>query len=399
VATAPATVPAPAPVAPPSDPSFGGGLATGISELNANLLWHARDVGALEPWRDRVEALRPALYRLLVDWAQLQPTAEAPPDWTRPADGCVRGVAPCRPFGGLRDVLRAVRSQQQAGHGFAVVVSIYGVPAWAARPPGGCERPGTAPRSRPVTAAGLRGYAALVDSLQALAATEHVAIRWWSPWNEPNGPYFLSPQRARCAAAAPSRAPSVYARLARTMRARLRPGQELVVGDLADLRVARPTRTSVAEFVDALPDDVLCPAAVVAQHDYVERSDARGDAGAVGQLEAALDRRPCAARTPIWVTETGVGDPRRGGTRVADPAGLRADCRALQGALRRWDADPRVGAAIQYTVRDDPAFPVGLADARLSRAWPVFALWRAWGGDRGAAGPAPATPAPCAAAG
>ena len=381
---------------PSSDPSFGGGLATGLSELNANLLWHGRDVGPFGPWRDRVEALRPALYRLLVDWSQLQASPDTPPDWTKPADGCVRGIPPCLPFAGLRDVLRAVRSQQRAGHGFAVVVSIYGVPAWAARPPGGCERPDAGPRSRPITARGLRAYGALIDSLQALAAAEHVAIRWWSPWNEPNGPFFLSPQRARCAADAPSRASRVYAALARAMRRRLRPGQELVVGDLADLRVARAERTSLAEFVADLPDDVLCAAAVVAQHDYVERSDARTGAGAVGDLEAALDRRPCAARTPIWVTETGVGAPRTGGRRVADAAGLRADCRALQAALERWDADPRVGAAVQYSVRDDPAFPVGLADARLTRAWPVFALWRAWGGDRAPDGPAPSLPPGCA---
>ena len=35
-------------------------------------------------------------------------------------------------------------------------------------------------------------------SLYDLAVSEGVNIRWWSPWNEPNGPFFISPQRSRC---------------------------------------------------------------------------------------------------------------------------------------------------------------------------------------------------------
>ena len=54
-------------------------------------------------------------------------------------------------------------------------------------------------------------------------------------------------------------------------------------------------------------------------------------------------------------------------------------------------------AAFQYTVRDDPAFPVGLADSRLRRAWPAFALLRAWGGERAPEAPPP--PDACAGGG
>ena len=39
-------------------------------------------------------------------------------------------------------------------------------------------------------------------------------------------------------------------------------------------------------------------------------------------------------------------------------------------------------AAFQYTFRDDPAFPVGLADVGLTRTWPTYDEWLAWGGDR-----------------
>jgi hypothetical protein len=44
--------------------------------------------------------------------------------------------------------------------------------------------------------------------------------------------------------------------------------------------------------------------------------------------------------------------------------------------LRRWYLDPKVDVAFQYTIREDPAYPVGLADDRLTRAYPVFELWR-----------------------
>jgi hypothetical protein len=372
-----------------------GGLAVGLSEFNANLFWHGRDVGALSPSRDRAQALRPALFRLLVDWSALQPTPQAPVDWTAPQTGCVRGIPPCHPFAGIRDELRAIRSQQRAGNGFATMVVVYGVPAWAAAPASGCEPPDTAARSRPINAAGMAGYRALVRSLQALSAQEGVDIGWWAPWNEPNAPFFLSPQRARCGGAGPPRSAAVYAQLARAMRAELRPGRQLVIGELAGLENSGRYATSIADFVRVLPSDVLCAAGVYSQHAYARPGDAPGDRGAVGQLEDALDRRPCTRGKPIWVTETGVGGAHVGDRRVGGSATLRADCRALDAALRRWDADPRVDAAFQYTFRDDPAFPVGLADARLDTTFPTYSLWRAWGGSRVPTGPPPGLPAAC----
>ena len=64
-------------------------------------------------------------------------------------------------------------------------------------------------------------------------------------------------------------------------------------------------------------------------------------------------------------------------------------------SLRRWNDDPRVDAVFQYTFRDDPVFPVGLADAKLTKAWPAYDLFKAWGGERKPDGPAPALPADC----
>ena len=68
--------PTPPPAKPaPTDVAPKGGLAIGLSEINPDLFWHGKDVGAFDPWRDRAEALKPPLYRLAVDWATLQPIA------------------------------------------------------------------------------------------------------------------------------------------------------------------------------------------------------------------------------------------------------------------------------------------------------------------------------------
>jgi hypothetical protein len=386
---------APAAKEPPTDVAPRGGLAIGLTEINPDLFWHGKDVGAFDPWRDRAEALEPAIYRLAVDWATLQPSADGPIDWTRASDGCMRGLKPCRPYSGIRDTLRAARSQQQAGNGFNVMVVVYGVPDWAAMKPTGCERDDITARSRPITAQGLEAYKKLIRSLQDLARSEGVSIRWWSPWNEPNGPFFISPQRAECSGSSKALSPAVYTALARAMRAELQPGQQLVVGELAGLENARKYGTSISEFFAGLPDDVVCNAGVFAQHAYAQRGDKADDPGAVGALEEVLDGRPCARDKPIWVTETGVGGPHVGDERSPKEESIRADCQALNVALRRWDKDPRVDAAIQYTFRDDPIFPVGLVDAKLTKEWPAYQLFKAWGGTRDPDAPPPPLPNAC----
>lgn len=375
----------------------------GLTETGAALLFHPGaqlDVpSGFTPWRERLSALRPRYFRLMVDWSVVQPLPGQPPNWTLMTDGCVRGHVPCAPFAGVRDQLRAIASQQEAGEGFEVLVSILHVPAWAAAPPSGCERADATPRSRPVTDEGLVAYREMIRSLNDLATGEGVTLRWWSPWNEPNGTFFVSPQRAACDVSSPPVSPAVYTRLALAMNAELAamPGdQRLVIGELAGFPRPLVRGAGVEEFFDALPDEVVCSAAVYAQHAYAERGNPEAAQAPVDQLEAALDRRPCARGKPIWITETGVGGPNVGGDRTGGLATLRADCRALDEALRRWDLDPRVQAAFQYLFRDDPAYPVGLADVDLTRLWPAYDLWLAWGGDRPPEGPPPVLPDACA---
>jgi hypothetical protein len=368
---------------PEPDDRAAGELALGLTERTASLLYAsgAAQVDAgIEPWRARVEELRPALYRLSIDWSQLQPSREKVADLALQQDGCNRGAPPCGPYAGVRDQLRAIRSQQRAHGGWLTYVVLYGVPDWAARRGGGCERPNIGPRSRPITAEGLDGYRRLVRDVAALAAREGVEIAYWSPWNEPNQQFFISPQRPECSIDAPSFAPGVYARLVRALREEL-PDAKLVLGEMAGVDGPTPRATGIGEFVRGLPDDVACAGAVWSQHAYAERSAvAQGLEGPVGQLKRALRRRACTRDKPIWVSETGVGGARAGSDRDTSPGALRAGCRALHRQLRRWHRDPRVQAAFQYTFREDLAFPVGLADAGLTRTYPTFDLLRAWGG-------------------
>ena len=63
--TSTSTAAKPLPAKPaPADIAPGGGLAIGMTEINPDLFWHGKDVGAFTPWRDRFEALKPPLYRL-----------------------------------------------------------------------------------------------------------------------------------------------------------------------------------------------------------------------------------------------------------------------------------------------------------------------------------------------
>ena len=406
VATQPATFTLP----PLSSPHR---LAVGLTEANANLLFtsgsHPAPAG-FGAARAALGALAPTYLRIVVDWSTLQPAPSAPAHLDGPRDGCDRGRPPCRAFSGLRDELAAVASQQRAGAHLTPVVVFYGVPAWAARSPSGCERPGTAPRSRALRPEALDAYSRLVGSVLTLAASQGVALPYLSPWNEPNHPFFISPQRASCRAGSPSLSPSIYSELVRAMARELRltgGDHHLVLGELAGYDQPRTHSSSVEELVAALPDDVVCSATVWAIHDYVRRS-AVTRADPVAVLERALARRrPClpgsaalegggGSAAPLWVTETGAGAPHAGDRRSHSRADARAGCRAQAAELDALAGDPRVGAVFQYTFREDPAFPVGLIDAGLTHLYPAYSLWRAWSVATANRSSPPPLPAVCA---
>jgi hypothetical protein len=338
-------------------------LAFGLTELDPSVL-------AL-PW---VRALHPAYFRVFVDWNRIQPDPSTPADLSQAVDGCARGVRPCLGYAGLRATLQAARLLQAADGGWQVLMVIYGVPAWAARPPSGCERPGATAFSRPITAAGLVAYRQLIAQILALGRQVGAPLRWWAPWNEPNHPAFISPQRAGCGPTSPLVAAQVYAQLVRAARAQLAVDpapHALVLGELAGFTQPSAYATTAGQFVAALPRDVACSGAAWSVHEYA-RPSPPGGVDPVASLERALDARACTRGKHIWVDETGAGN-QPGDT---DPSRVQA-CGVLAADVARWAADPRIDVAIQYTVRDDPFFPVGLTDARLTHRWPSYGVWSA----------------------
>jgi hypothetical protein len=208
----------------------------------------------------------------------------------------------------------------------------------------------------------------------------------------------MSPQRASCAAGSPPVAPALYAELVRAMNAELRAqggGRHLLLGELNGFESGSPDRTSISEFVAALPSDVICSSDVWSIHAYASRGSF-AHADPVAALEQALNARGgCARDARIWVTETGAGSSHPGSPRTALAADEQAGCRAMAAQLIRWSRDPRVGAVFQYTFREDPAYPVGLVGAELSRLYPTYRLWVEWSRSRGAGRPPPTPAAAC----
>lgn len=368
-------------------PAAGPGLAVGVTEFNPNLV--AADTPAPPPWeqaRVALGELDPAFFRLVIDWHHLQPTAEAPADLNKPETGCMREVQPCLGWVGVRQQLAALASRQKEDPDrWQALVVLTGTPEWAAAAPSGCERDKATVRARAPRPETLPAYRQLILDVLALAKEEGATLRFWSPWNEPNLPPFVSPQRAECDAALPSLAPGVYTELAKTLMGALDEAegeQQVVIGETAGLLKDTKLVTSVGQFIRGLPKDVVCASTVYSQHAYIGGDDP------VEQAATALAEHGCPEPHTIWITETGVGPAPEEYSAVADPAA--AGCRDLHERLVRWWDDPRVTVAFQYTVREDDKFPVGLFSTDLTETRPALREWQAWGGARQPTAPPPA---------
>jgi hypothetical protein len=378
--------PAPSPTPPPD----GKGLAVGVTEFNPNLVASPEDRALPDPWsgvRDKLGAIKPAFFRLVLDWASIQPSAEAPADLAAPQGGCMRELGPCLGWTGVREQLRALASRQRQG-GWTTLVVITSTPDWAASPAGGCERPQAAARSRPPRADALPAYRALVGEVLKAAGEEGAQLSYWSPWNEPNHPAFISPQRPRCDPSVTSTAPAAYTEIARALQQALAeaPGdQELVVGETAGLLKTTRYVTSVPDFIAGLPKDLVCATTVWTEHAYIGGDDP------VEPAAAALQAHGCPRPHAIWITETGVGNAPEDLSAGGSIADAREGCRALHDRLVQWYDDPRVTVAFQYTVREDDKFPTGLVSTDLTTERPALKEWTAWGGSRAPADPPPAS--------
>jgi hypothetical protein len=404
---------APRPAGPAARPAVRAPtLAVGLVTTDAGALTPpATPVAGFEAAQAATDAVAPRFVRIDVRWDLLQPAEGAPLDPARViGDGCGReGAQPCSGPISLARTLAAVKAAQVAHPGrYRPLLSFWGMPGWAGAPGDGCDAAKAREGARPLAPGKEPAYRAAVAAVWAAVRAAGIDGADWTPWNEPNAPYFLDPQRASCTPSAAPRSPERFGRLVVAMDEeldRLRaaspsgsPARDdrLVVGELAAW--GAPSRRAVPtdEFLRALPDDVLCRADVVSVHGYLEARPRSGKGEPVAAGLAELDRRPCLDGRPAWITETAVGSPRAGGRRDTTRATLAAECRLMDRQLDRWYHDPRVTAAFQYSVREDPAFPTGLLPEDLSRTYPVAKVWAAWGGDRDPAGRPPSLPAACA---
>jgi hypothetical protein len=324
--------------------------------------------------------IRPALYRLVIEWNKLQPSAAAPANLEFGNTGCLRDKQPCAAYAGVRDQLRALAARQRDG-GWQALVVFTGTPEWAAAAPGGCREEAGAGTLR---ADALPAYRALVRGVLDLADDLGAGLQYLTPWNEPNHPYFLSPQRAACDPSAPSHAIASYTALAQALRAELGDDSRLVLGEMAGILEPTSRATSVPEMIRGLPRDLVCAAPVWSQHAYIGGTDP------VAAVEAALAARGCPRRHAIWITETGVGPAPGGFSLARGITSERQGCRLLHRRLVDWYDDPRVTLAVQYTMREDDLFPTGLVTTDLARSRPALREWQAWGARDAPEDPPPA---------
>lgn len=349
-------------------------LAIGLTENDPRLL-----VPVGPSWRAAVKvvALKPAYVRVLIPWERIQPRAGQKPNWDAPFGGCPKSNPGCRSERGTRGLLRAIKQRQAEDGGWRILAVPYFTPLWAmAKPPSGCQKA----RNRHARAQMPRiaAYRRLLRAFNGLADKVGVKVDFISPWNEPNHPGFLQPQRARCTVGAKALSPVAYARLVRAAQRELRYGQRIVLGSLAGLQRPRIYGAGAAEFVRGLPRDIACLDAPFAQHAYVGVRARRGGAPRaanvalasrdelLGSVLAALDAKGCAQRKSLWIAETGTFDHR---------------CDAMSAALRSWATNDRIDAAFQYTFRESRDYPVGLVSSSLRDTYRSYRAWFAFAGS------------------
>lgn len=405
--SAPRSPPATTSASTPRPPT----LAVGLVSTDAGVLTPpgAPEIPGFDAARALVEKIAPRFVRIDLRWDLLQPDADRPLDPDRVVgDGCGRESAPpCSGPASLRRTLTALKAAQVRHPGsYRPLISFWGMPTWAgAAPAAGCDVDAVRAGARPLAPEQEPAYRAAIAGVRAALTAAGIGGADWTPWNEPNAPYFLGPQRAACRADADPISVGAYGRLVAAMdeelqslhRAGSARGDRLVVGELATWEAGSARVVPADAFLRALPDAVLCRADVVSLHGYLEARSRRSRGEPVGAALRELDRRPCLNDRPAWITETGVGAPHSNARRSVRPAVLTEECGLLQRQLQRWWRDPRITAAFQYSVRDDPAFPTGLLNEALTRTYPAAAVWQAWGGSRDPAAVPPALPAGCAA--
>ena len=339
--------------------------------------------------RDALGAIRPDYFRLVIDWASLQPTADAPANFGAPHAGCMRATGPCLGWAGVRDQLRALASRQREG-GWQALVVVTSTPDWAAAPAGGCERARAIPRSRPPRADALPAYGKLVADVLAAAARRARTCA--------TGARGTSRTTRRSSAPSARRVTRRAERRARRLRgtgagddpelAEAPGDQQLVLGETAGLMKSTRLVTSVPEFIAGLPQDVVCASTRL----DAARLHRRRGPGRAARRPRSPPRLPAAAHA--------LDHRDRRGRRAARPLGGAGDHRRPGGLPRA----PRAARPVVERPARHRRLPVhgprgrhvprpGWSSTDLTATRPALAEWTAWGGGRAPTAPPPPPPA------
>ena len=322
-----------------------------------------------------LSALHPRYFRLLVDWAALQPSPGSPPASRAPGRRLRprrrRPAAPTRasPASSRRS---PPSSGPRAPAGEAapqVVVDLLGAPAWATLPAARLRSGRTPPRRATLAPARARRLSRADRATWSRSdAAKASRCRGGRRGTSPTTLASSAPSARAAAPTGAPLAPDAYAELARAMARR---AEGLGARRAAAARRARRLRERLAPSAQRRRvRRARCPRtssassrdwSVHAYAAYGPRATGGGEPGRGTRAGARRTRRLRGGRARLGDR----GRRRRARARAGRAAAAPAEAagrlpRRWPRRSQRWRSDPRVAAIFQYTFREDPAYPVGL---------------------------------------
>ena len=295
----------------------------------------------------------------MIDWRQVQPSADAPPDWDRRRDGCLRDQQPCAPSRRHPRHPPAIRDRRaadrRARRGRRYVASVQRRAGLGGRPCAGVGGP-----------VDIR-----LDDCKRCCARSSGSRRSeargsarGAPGPSRDHPAFLAPQRTRLLAGPARRSAPARSRPRRRRPRRALPASaRLALGERHRATTARATtRSRRPSSAATLPPDVACAATSGAARRHRPRARARWPPTArraatppLRDVERALDARPVPR----------AAEPHLDHRAPAPPASTPVD--GIDRALRAWEADPARRRRASSTRPARPPSASVCADTGLTR--------------------------------
>jgi hypothetical protein len=283
------------------------------------------------------------IVRVLVEWAKVAPRRPRQP------------LDPFSPAYRLDDLDELVRNAHERG--LAVLLTIWGTPAWA----NGGRREAVAPRGM----SDLRAFAHAVAARYSGRYPSLPFVRFFAAWNEPNSGLFLSPQFDSAGRAV---APRTYAAIVSAIDAGVKsasPQALVAAGETAARGRDRPvvgvhdseSPGRFAQLVAAAAPRLAFDA--WAHHPYPASELQRPEApqrwpdvglSSLGRFSSQLARWFHRRQVRLWVTEYGY----RSSPQVSDAAAGLLQAAYLGRAVMLARAQPTVDMFIWFRFRDAP---------------------------------------------